>query len=146
MAFTWTKGPTRIEWYKKAASTAFAVNSLVAFDGSENVTPATSTTDANVGVWVKPAVTASSTDYALETLVPIEVADGPNAVLLCTDVAGTAVATDVGTYIDLSNSLVANRAASANDALLCVGFIDSTALLCKLNSNASWKPPVGGAS
>ena len=145
MAFKFVKGPTRIEWYKKAASTDFTKDSLVAFDGSENVTPATSSTDAHVGCILK-AIASTDSDYASETLVPIEVPDGPNAVLLATSVDGTAVAADVGTYIDLTDASNANRAASTNDALLVVGFISSTELLVKLNSNAAWKPPVGGAT
>ena len=50
----------------------------------------------HVGV-ILNAVAATDSDYASETLVPVEVPVDASAVLEATAVAGTAVATDVGT-------------------------------------------------
>jgi len=51
----------------------------------------------------------------------------------------SAVADDIGNEIDLTDSVTANRGASAKDALLVTGYVSATELIVTILSNADVK-------
>ena len=61
-----------MQWYPKAASTAFTANTLVYFNTTGEVIPADSTSGDHVGIIMK-TVASTDSDYASETRVPIDV-------------------------------------------------------------------------
>ena len=118
-------GKPNIMWFPKAASTAFSNGALVYADGSGAIIPADATSGNHLGIIMKD-VASTDTDYASTTKVPVDVpSDGDTFIV---DTVGTATAAMVGTYIDLSTSLVANQAATSKSVLLVVGFISASQL------------------
>lgn len=94
------KGAPKYEHFPKAASTAFTAGTLVAFNGSGQVTPAASgTTTGLVGV-VKRTVTSADADYAATTLIAIDVNLTQDSEFEI-DGSGTVTAAMVGTYKDI---------------------------------------------
>lgn len=127
MAFKRHKGKTKIMYFPRPASQAFTQGALCYFNGSGQVIPADATSGDHIGV-IRQTVAATDSDYATaDVLVPIEV-PVERFVEWEVDTDGTAVADDIGLFIDLTDSLNANRAASAKDALLVTGFKSSTKL------------------
>jgi hypothetical protein len=116
-----------LRFYKKTASQAFALNSLVAWPSSQTgyFIPATSSTTNHIGTILK-AVAATDSDYAENTLCPILVpTKGVNSIWVATT-TGTAVATDVGGNFDLSDAVTVNRAAESVGAFTMTGFRSAT--------------------
>lgn len=116
-----------LRFYKKTASTAFAVNSLVAWPASQTgyFIPATSSTTNHIGTILK-TVAATDSDYASNTLEPVLVPTaGADSIWLATT-TGTAVATDVGGNFDLSDASTVNRAAESVGAFTMTGFRSAT--------------------
>ena len=131
MAFLRASGVPNIEYWPKAASTAFTCNALVYDNGSGAIIPADSTSGDHVGVVLK-TVASTDSDYASTTKIPVDVA-GENDIFEV-DCGGTATAALIGTFIDLTNSTTADEASSSKDALLVVGFISASKLLVKIAS------------
>lgn len=136
MAFRRLTGKTKIMYFPKKASTAFAEGDLVYFDGAGAVQPADATSGMHVGVCRK-AVVSTDDDYASTTKIPIEV---PVERWVEWEVdAVSAVAADVGDEIDLTDAATADRSASAKDALLVTRYISATKIGVTILSNADIK-------
>ena len=133
MAFIRYRGKTKFMWYGKAASTVFADGALVYFNGSGFIIPADATSGAHIGV-IRKAIAATDDDYTSNTLVPVEV---PVERWVEWEVlAASAVSTDIGLEIDLTDSVTADRANSSKDALLVTGYKSATKLYVTILSNA----------
>lgn len=136
MSFIRISGKPKVEWWPKKASTAFTYGALVYPDGSGAIQPADSTSGEHIGVILK-TVTSADSDYASTPKVPVDVA-GENDVFEAT-VTGTLTTAMVGTYLDLSDSLVVNAAGTSKKVVLCVGFISATKGLFKITAKLSDK-------
>lgn len=121
-------------YFPRPASQAFTAGALVYFNGSGQVIPADSTSGAHAGV-IRKTVATTDDDYATaDVLVPVEV-PVERWVEWIVDTS-SAVADDIGTEIDLTDSLTANRGASSKDALLVTGYISASKLIVTILSNA----------
>lgn len=125
MAFRKVSGKTKIVYIPVTPSTAFAVDTLVAYS-SGYLIPATSSTAAlaHVGI-IKKAIAATDSDYAVARTVPVEVPVERNVVYEAPVTSGL-VAADVGLLVDLTDAGTINRAASTYDAAQVVKVISST--------------------
>jgi hypothetical protein len=132
--FTRSSGKPRMEWYPKLASTAYKAGELLYFNASGAVISADSTSGVHVGV-CQSTVTSADADYALTTPIQVDVA-GEDDIFEAT-VTGTLTTAMVGSYYDLSTSLVVNVAAQSKGVVLCVGFISTTKGLFKITAKAS---------
>ena len=136
MAFVRASGKPNIEYFPKTVSVAIA-NGALTYWISGGVNAADATSGDHIGICMK-TVAATDADYAVATPIPIDV-PGENDIFEVT-CAATAVATNIaliGTYIDLTDSVTANPAASSKDALLLVGVISTTKLLVKIASRSN---------
>lgn len=117
-----------LRFYPKTASTAFALNSLVAWPASQTgyFVAATSTTTKHIGAILK-TVAATDSDYASNTLEPILVPTAGSASIWIATTA-SAVATDVGATADLTDASTVNRAAEAVGAFQITGFRSATSI------------------
>lgn len=124
-------------YFPRPASQAFTEGALVYFNGSGQVIPADSTSGMHVGV-IREAVAATDDDYATaDVLVAVEV---PVERWVEWEVdTSSAVADDIGNEIDLTDSVTANRGASAKDALLVTGYKSASKLYVTILSNADIK-------
>lgn len=105
------KGKTKLLNVPVTTSTAFSNGALVSY-ASGLIIPATATTTAlsHVGV-IRKAIASTDADYATARSVPVEVPLEKNVEWLA-DTA-SAVATDIGNEVDLTDSLTINRGATA---------------------------------
>lgn len=129
-------GKTKVMWLPKAASTAFSKGALVYPNGLGQVIPADSTSGCHVGV-IQRDVASTDSDYASTSLVPVEVPVERWTEWVVD--ASSAVAADVLTEIDLTDSLNANRSASSKDALLVTGIISASKIRVVILSAADNK-------
>jgi hypothetical protein len=118
----------QLRLFKKTASTAYSINSIVDWPASPTgfFVAATSSTTKLCGL-LQRAVTSASSDYATTTvwcpvLVPIA---GPESTVIATT-TGTAVATDVGGRYDLTDAVTVNRAASTVGRYEMTKFLTAT--------------------
>jgi len=124
MAFKAVKGKWGLRWYGKTTSTAFAANSLVSWS-SGLLIPSTNATDQIAGI-IRKAVAATDSDYASATKMPVEVPLEQGCEVEADVTTGTLVATSVGDYFDLTDASGVDQSASADDIVLCTGFISGT--------------------
>lgn len=138
MAFVRASGKPNIEYWARAASIAISNNALTYLNGSGYVIPADATSGDHLGICMK-TIASTDPDYDSTTKIPIDVV-GENDVFKVGLAAASTVATLlalVGTYIDLSTSLLADATASAKDALLIVGVVDASTVLVKITSRVN---------
>lgn len=115
-----------LRFYSKTASTAFALNSLVAFTtaGSTSFIAASSTTTHNIGAILK-AVVSTDSDYASTTFEPILIpTNGWNSVWIATTASGAS--TNNGKSLDLSDASTVNSGATSVGAFLQTGYRSAT--------------------
>lgn len=124
MAFKAVKGRWGLRWYAKTASTAFAKDSLVSWS-SGLLIPSTNATDQITGI-IRIAVASTDSDYASTTRVPVEIPTGIGCEVEADVTTGTLVTTSVGDYFDLTDASGVDQSASADDIVLCTGFISAT--------------------
>lgn len=131
----------RTEYYAKPASTAFAIDSLVApnKDNTSNTfVAATASTTVNLGVLQK-AVASTDSDYASETKVPVLVDE---LGIWEFDVGtGSADINDEQGYIDLTDAVGVNVTASTVDAVFVVNYVSATKVQGKIVRWAGLEPP-----
>lgn len=122
---------TRVEWYKKKASTAFAFNDLVYIDSNGYVAPAV---DGGLFVplgLIQRAIAATDSDYASATKVPVLV-PGPDAEFLCDVATGTAAQTDIGEWIDIDDAKTVDVVASTYDVFYVTRVISASLIVAKM--------------
>ncbi len=91
-----------ITYFKKKVSTVFINGAVCSLDSNGYLIPATATSVNHVGV-IMTAVTATDSDYASATYVPVDI--GHTTDLWVADVsAGTVTQTVVGDYFDFNST------------------------------------------
>lgn len=138
MAFQLYKGNSRVEWYPKKASTVFTKDSLVLIDVNGQIDEATSSTDDHVGTILR-TVTSADADYAATSSVPVLISE-QDTVFLADVGTGSAAATNVGDFLDLTDALTVDVTSGTNKAAVCVGVRSATQVLVKLNSTQKNQP------
>lgn len=123
-----------IEWYKKAASEVFAFNDMVAINTSGYVTKYTDGGAYPLLGLVQKAITATSSDYASNTKIPVLVC-GTDAEYLCDVTTGSAAQTNVGEFIDVDGAVDAAKGvdvtSSANNDFYVTQVLSATLLVAK---------------
>ena len=99
------RGTVKIKWFPKVASTVFELGDAVSFNTLGTITRSTSGSTTVAG-FIKRAVTASDTDYASASLVPVQVVEDNDEIEI--DASTTVTAAMIGTLRDLSNSSTLN--------------------------------------
>ena len=128
-------GRPNIEYFKKAASTAFTNGGLVYANGTGEIIPADATSGNHLGIILRD-VLATDADYAEETRVPVDVIDGQTR--LEVDVPNDDLAAaDVGNTCDLvANGAGVDPDASAKDVVTIVDFISTGKAVVVVNALA----------
>lgn len=125
MAIIPWRGKFEYKYFRKRASTAFAVNSLVTeHSDDDTITPATSSSTAVVGVCLKK-IASTDSDYASNTRILVALPLDKSSEFLC-DTTSTIAATDEGELHDLTDAVTVNDAASTNDIMKLKQFVSST--------------------
>lgn len=103
-----------IQPFKKKASTAFSKNALVAFDTDGYIVPATASSTVNgiVGI-IMQDVASTDEDYAVASMVPIDVPRRDEDQFIADAVTTTLAQTDVGEVVEIVDSLTINAGLSA---------------------------------
>lgn len=134
MAFIYKRGPFRVVYRRKAASTAFAVNALMYENGSGEILPADATSGDHVGVSLK-AVAATDSDYASLTDVPLIKTTG-DVEFEVTIGTGTPTEALEGTKFDLADSVGVDVSATAKNVVHCTRFISASRIWVIVSANA----------
>lgn len=92
----------QVRYFKKKASTVFINGALCNVDSNGFLIPANATSVNHVGV-ILVAVSATDSDYAGTTYVPVD-ACNPNDLFIADVSAGTVAQTAVGAYYDLNST------------------------------------------
>ena len=123
-------------WKPKTASVTFTMGDLVMMT-SGYVATATNQSIEHLGI-ILTAVTSGDADFALTTLVPVEVPLEPSAEFEST-VTGTLLTTDIGVSFDLSTAGLVNQDGTTYKVVTCKGFISTSKGRFTLNSNADYR-------
>lgn len=116
--------------YKKTASTAFTSGNLVAASAGYLI-PATSSTVNNIGIGQR-TVTSAATDYASNTLYPVLVPQNGLDSLM-QGLTASAVATDAGSFVDLTDAGTVNRGATSTKVIWFAKYLSATQGIFALN-------------
>lgn len=137
MAFIHKSGPAHTQKFKKKASTAIAVNSVLSFDGTlGQVLQAEAASTRIAGICLKK-IASTDSDYAsavdMSVLVPTE-----EDIFEVDVTTGTATAANVGDQFDLdTNSAGTAQGITVSGTnykvVTCVGFISASKLLVTIN-------------
>lgn len=119
-----------VEWYPKAASTAFTDQDIVALDASGYVTPATANTTLNIGA-IQKTIASTDSDYASNTFVPVLIPQA-DAEWLCDVGTGSAAQTNVGEWVDLKDANELDVTASSVDAFFVTRIVSTTKVVAKM--------------
>lgn len=123
------RGKFKIMWLPKTASSAIESNTLVQFS-SGYLVQATTTAGASdtpiAGIYIGPAITSASANYAstdkIEVLVPAE----PMAEFEIVVGTGSLAATDVGKSFDIDSDAEVTVSTTTNEAVTCTEYISAT--------------------
>lgn len=123
------RGKFKIMWLPKTASAAIEKGTLVQFD-SGYVKQATTTAGATdtpiAGIYIGPAITSASANYAttdkIEVLVPAE-ALAEFEIVVGT---GSLAATDVGKSFDIDSDAEVTVSTTTNEPVTCTEYISAT--------------------
>jgi hypothetical protein len=126
------KGKFHVEWYPKTASTAFANNDLVYLSSGYLTNFADAVDQPPLGL-IQKTVTATDSDYASTTMVPVLIGD-PNAEYLCDISTGTGAQSYVGTWIDVDDDDSVDVSASTYDIFFVTKHISTTQCVAKMQS------------
>lgn len=124
MSILRTAGAPKFDYPNKAASTAYAVNSLVSYNAAGEVIPATSASTTITGI-IKRVVSASDADYASETPVAIDLNFSSDSEFEI-DANGTVTQAMVGTLKDLADASTLDIAAYTIGHFKVVGLGSTT--------------------
>jgi hypothetical protein len=124
-------GPVHVEFYPKTASTLFSFDEPVALDTTGTLIPYTPGIAAPCLGLIKKAITATDSDYASTTRVPVEVGNYDTEYLF--DATTTAAAaTDVGEYVDyVEATMSVNVGSSAQNDVYVTQVLSTTLVVGK---------------
>jgi hypothetical protein len=140
MSFKLYTGPTQMEYFPKKASIAFAIGDLVLLDANGQIDKATSTTDDHIGV-IMEKVTSDMATYATNAKVQVMIPEQKTQFRVPVG-TGTAAATNVGEYLNLTDEKSVDVTTGANRAVLCTKVLSAGEVVVKINSTAVNKPSV----
>lgn len=122
-------GKWKIVHLKKTASAAIESNTLVEF-ASGYVKQATTTAGASdtplAGIYLGPAITSASDNYATTDRVAVAVPAEPNAVARLVVGTGSLAATDVGKSFDIDSDSEVTVSTTTNEPVTCIDYISAT--------------------
>jgi len=127
------RGSANTAWYKKTASEAFSFNDLVYITSTGYLTKFADAVDKMPLGLIQKKVSATDTDYASNTLVPVLIGD-VNTEYLCDVTTGTPAVTTVGTWIDVDDSRNVDVNASTYDIFFVTKVISTTKVVAKMQS------------
>lgn len=126
-------GEPNIEYYPKAASTAFPLGSLVYANGSGFLIPADATSGDHLGVLITEVLSTDS-DYASATKVPVDVPN-INDVFEVDVETGTFTTAMIGNRYDLvADGDALDVSATSKKVVTIVGYVSATKALVKINA------------
>lgn len=131
----------RVEYRRKAASTAIAEGDHLVENGTGEVTPMTNPNQERIVGLSGKTVVSTDSDYASLTQIPVLIDE--DGVYEFTDTGATFTEADEGLYIDFDATLPAtevDRAASTYDQVLVTKFISATKCLGKITRWATEVP------
>ena len=120
-----------LEWFKKAASEAFAFNDIVGINTSGYLTKYLDGSSFPELGLIQKTIAASDSDYASNTSVPVLVA-GDEAEYLCDVSTGSAAQTDVGEYIDVDDSNSVDVGTSTNNDFYVTKVLSAALVVAKM--------------
>ena len=137
MAFIHVSGPAKTEGFKKTASVAIAAGSALAF-AVGYVRQASEVSVRIAGISVRK-ITSTSDDYADNSVIPV-IVPSEDDVFEADVVTGTATQANVGIQYDLGTNTDGTAqgitlSGTTYRVVTVVGFINSTTVLVKFNSN-----------
>ena len=118
-----------------AISTLYYNGGLIYPNGSGAFIPADSTSGNHVGI-AQEDITATDARYTTAGKINVDILRSGDLVR-ATDITGTLTAAMEGTFLDLSNSLVVNAAASSKSVVFCVKYISASEGIFMVNSLAA---------
>ena len=130
MSFILRKGKTKMISLPVAASVVLTDGALVALS-SGTVILATSSTTKHVGVCRKTIATTDS-DYAVAKMVPVQVPIQEGVIWEA--LTASAVIGDIGTAVDLTDSVTVNRGGTTHHVVTIVEFYSATKVGVILNA------------
>lgn len=140
-------GAFGMSWSPKKASQVLSEGAVVD-QTAGYITVASIAVASHMGVCMK-TVTASDSDYASTTRIPVQVPKSPQNRFKVSVLSGdTLLVTHRGTYADLAGSPVGTDitiATSADDAALITDYIGANEALVQLNSIKAMQPGIGTA-
>jgi len=126
-------GPVRLEWHQKTASTAFTYGDLVYLSSGRLALFADAVDQPPLGRILK-TVAATDSDYASTTRDPVEIGNS-NTEYLCDVSTGTAaLATHVGTWVDVDDEDSVDVDASTYDIFFVTDVVSTTKVIAKMQS------------
>lgn len=131
MAIKLYRGKAHIEWYKKVASTALAMNDLVYIDANGYLTPAVDGVALTPVGLIQKTIAATDSDYASTTEVPVLVGDADTE-FLCDVSTGSAATTDIGEWIDIDDANSVDVSATTYDIFFVTGVVSATQVIAKM--------------
>lgn len=123
-------GHERMEWFQKKASTAMAFSEAVTIDSNGYVAPSTATSTPGITGLCYKKITATDSDYASTTRIPILIGN-KDSVYLADVGTGSAAQTNVGEFKDLADSKDVDVTADTFGHVLVVDVISATQVLVK---------------
>lgn len=133
--FKRVSGCPNIEKYPNVVSTEYKNGALVYSNSSGAVIPADSTSGNHIGITIEK-ISTTDPRYAVAGKIAVDVLDDND--IFEADATGLTNAM-VGTYVDLTDSVKVNGAATSKLVVLMVGYISATKGLFKINSRATAK-------
>ena len=137
MSFIARTGEMKEIWLPVTTSTALSKNSLVTFSSGLLVAVTAGTAAVDVCGVIEKAIVSTDSDYATSRLVPVKLPTDRHALFEATT-TGTAVATDVGLEVDLSDASTVNRAATSVKVAKIMKFISATKTLVMIKFNGAY--------
>jgi len=122
-------GKWKLKHFKKTASTAIANGTLLSFSGGyliEGTTTAGATDTPVAGIYMGPAITSASANYASADSIPVHVPAEPMATAIGLVDTGTIAVTDVGKSFDISATNGVTVSTSTHETVTCSKFISTT--------------------
>ena len=117
MSFYPVESGWEIKYFRKKASTAFAVNSLVGESSAlDTIEPAIAADAALVGIVIKE-VTSADADYAENTEIAVPIPSVKGALMEGPVGTGTIAVTDVGNTYDLKDHISVDQTGTTYNAV-----------------------------
>lgn len=136
MAFRHYKGRTKNVWVPVTTSTAIGAGAATSFTSGLLVAATSSTGAADIAGVLVRAIASTDSDYATARLVEVQVPLDRHTIWEA--LTASAVATDIGAEVDLTDSVTVNRGASSIKVFRAIAVPSATKMLGYLKINGSY--------